>query len=143
MPLGVSYVEPSWFDRRIVSRLPFAARLMSRLTGDAILRIRGRRSGVPRTTLARLITVGQARYVVSIRGETQWARNLRAAAEAMLTEKGGRTSRIRAVEVDGEERHAVVAAFLASSNFAETRRIMSEMLPAAEQHPVFRIEPQP
>lgn len=116
------------------------ARLMAALTGDSVLHIRGRRSGRLRTTLARPIAVGGARYVVAIRGETQWARNLRAAGEALLRERG-QVTLVRATEVKGDERRAVVAAFLASSNYAPTRRIMSEILPMAEQHPVFRIEP--
>ena len=113
---------------------------MSRLTGDAVLQVRGRRSGRLRTTLARTIAVGGKRYVVGIRGETQWARNLRVAGDALLQEKG-RVARVRAKEALGDERRAVVEAFLASSNYAPTRRIMSEILPRPEQHPVFRIEP--
>lgn len=119
---GQTYQQPSWFERRVIAGVPFAARLTSLLTGDAILQIRGRRSGRLRTTLARPIGVGGSRYIVAIRGETQWARNLRAVGEALLREKGV-TVRVRAVEADGNERRAVVEAFLASSKFAATRRI--------------------
>jgi hypothetical protein len=90
--------------------------------------------------MARTLEVGGRRYVVAIRGETNWARNLRAAGEALLREKG-KVTPVRASEVQGDERRAVVEAFLASSNYATTRRIMSETLPRPEQHPVFRIEP--
>ena len=79
------------------------------------------------------------RYVVAIRGETEWARNLRAAGKALIRDKG-RVARVRAIEASGDERRAVVEAFLASSNYAPTRHIMSEILPKPEQHPVFRIE---
>lgn len=141
-----NYLRPSWFERRVIARIPGAdlaiARLMSRMTGDAILQVRGRRSGRIRTTLARTLAVGGSRYIVAIRGETQWARNLRATGDALLREKG-KVTRVRATEAQGDERRAVVEAFLASTNYATTRRIMSEALPRPEQHPVFRIEPFP
>jgi deazaflavin-dependent oxidoreductase (nitroreductase family) len=134
------YLKPSWFERRVIGAAPGAASLMSRLTGDAVLRVRGRRSGRVRTTLARPITVGGSRYLVAITGETQWARNLRAASEAMLRQKGD-SRRITAMEVHGTERQAVFDAFLASSRIAATRRILTEVLPDSGQHPVFKIQP--
>ncbi|HEX2647814.1 MAG TPA: hypothetical protein VHO95_11355, partial [Candidatus Dormibacteraeota bacterium] len=78
-------------------------------------------------------------YIVAIRGQTQWARNLRAAGEAIVFDKGV-TSRMRATEAQSKERQAAVRAFLASSSYAPTRRIMTEVLPEADQHPVFRLE---
>jgi len=108
--------------------------------GDPALQVRGRRSGRLRTTLARPIVVGESRYLLAIPGETQWARNLRAAGEAVLRHKGeGR--RISAVEVHGTERQAVFDAFLASRRYAATRRILTEVLPDPGQHPVFKIQP--
>lgn len=116
------------------------ARLMARVTGDAILEVRGRRSGRIRRTLARPITVDQATYVVAIRGDTDWSRNLRAAGEARMW-RAEEWRRVRATEVEGEERRRVVEAFVTSSRFAATRRIMTEQLPSADDHPTFRIEP--
>lgn len=134
------YIPPTWFDRRLVGSIPLLARLMSAATGDVVLKISGRQSGTTRTTMARPLTFGGKRYLVAIRGETQWARNLRAAGQAVVEEKG-RPSQIRATEVFGDERKAVVEAFLASTKYPETRRILSEVLPHPTQHPVFRIEP--
>jgi F420H(2)-dependent quinone reductase len=138
------YLKPSWFARRIIAAVPGADRitawLMSHLTGDAVLRVRGRRSGRVRTTLGRPITVGEGRYLMAITGETQWARNLRSAGLAVLREKG-KSRRINAVEVHGVERQAVFDAFLASSRYAPTQRILTEVLPDPGQHPVFKIQP--
>ncbi len=75
---------------------------MSLMTGDAFLQVRGRRPVRVMTTLARPVTVGDHRYIVSIRGDTQWSRNLRVAGEALLREKG-RTTRIRPTEVHADE----------------------------------------
>jgi hypothetical protein len=33
-------VKPSWFERPIIAAIPIAARLMSLLTGDAVLQVR-------------------------------------------------------------------------------------------------------
>ena len=133
------YLKPSWFERRVVGAVPGTAGLMSRITGDAVLQVRGRRSGRVRTTLARAITVGGSRYLVAITGETQWARNLRASGEAVLRQRGEST-RISAAEVHGSERQAVFDAFLASSRYAATRRILTEVLPDPSQHPVFKVQ---
>ena len=83
--------------------------------------------------------VGGKRYLVAIRGETQWARNLRASGMAVLR-KRGESTRISTVEVHGDERRAVVEGFVRSSKYAPTRRIMTDVLPDPDQHPVFRIE---
>jgi deazaflavin-dependent oxidoreductase (nitroreductase family) len=116
-----------------------AALAMSRLTGDAVLQVRGRRTSRLRTTLARTINVDGKRYVVAIRGETNWARNLRAAGQALLR-VGGKSQPVTAVEVHDDERAAVIAAFVASSKYAPTRRILTDLLPNPDEHPVFRIE---
>ena len=116
------------------------ARVMSLITRDAMLQVRGRRSGRMRTTLARVIEVRGNRYLLAIRGETQWARNLRAAGDAVLRERGA-SKRVRAIEVDDAERQAVFEAYLDSSNYAPTRRILTDLLPNADEHPVFKIQP--
>ena len=51
-----------------------------------------------------------ARYLVSPRGETHWARNLRAAGEADLHTRRG-LEHIRVVELGSAERDAVVKAY--------------------------------
>ncbi len=138
------YLKPSWFYRHVIAAVPGADRvvaaLMAWVTGDAVLIVQGRRSGRPRATNARPIKVGGHRYLVAIRGETNWARNLRARGEAVLVEKG-RAERVSAVEAEGEERRAVVEAFFATSRYSATRRILSEVLPDPADHPVFRLMP--
>jgi hypothetical protein len=83
--------------------------------------------------------IGSKRYLVGIRGDTHWARNLRAAGQATLRWRGV-AQRITVIEAIGTERDEVVRAYLATSNYTPTRRIMTEVLPKPEQHPVFRID---
>jgi hypothetical protein len=49
--------------------------------------------------------------------------------------------RVLAIEVEDDERRTVVERFVNSSPLASTRRIMTELLPSADDHPTFRIEP--
>jgi deazaflavin-dependent oxidoreductase (nitroreductase family) len=49
------------------------------VAGTQALRVRGRKSGKVRGVVINLLTVDGVDYVVSPRGNTQWARNVRAA----------------------------------------------------------------
>ena len=49
------------------------------VAGTRALRVRGRKSGKQRGVVINLLTVDGVDYVVSPRGNTQWARNVRAA----------------------------------------------------------------
>lgn len=73
------------------------------IAGTRALRVRGRTSGEPRTVVINLLTVEGRDYVVSPRGNTQWARNARAAGE-VETGPRWRRRRVRVVEVaDGDK----------------------------------------
>jgi deazaflavin-dependent oxidoreductase (nitroreductase family) len=49
------------------------------IAGTTVLRVRGRKTGKVRGVVINLLTVDGRDYVVSPRGNTQWARNARAA----------------------------------------------------------------
>lgn len=66
---------------------------------DILLTVRGRRSGVSRTTPVAICEHGGRRGLISPFGENNWARNLRAAGRATI-QFGGRREEIRAVELD-------------------------------------------
>ena len=101
--------------------------------------MRGRKSGkVLKVPMDPPFEWNGTRYFVSPRGETHWARNLRAAGEADLRTRRG-LEHVRVVEIDGAERDAVVKTY-ASTITCNCRRSM-ELLPDPADHPVFRIEP--
>jgi deazaflavin-dependent oxidoreductase (nitroreductase family) len=127
------YLRPSWLQRRL------EAPLMSRLPRQPVLRVRGRTSGSIRAIPVRPIVVAGSTYLVSLPGESNWARNLRAAGTAELRdERVWRT--IRATEVFGQERATAVATYLATSTFGPTKRLLTERLPDPDDHPVFRVD---
>ena len=70
---------------------------------NRLVTIRGRKSGLPRTTPLAVIQVGGRRWVWSPWGESQWVRNLRAAGRATITQRG-RTEEVTATELDPAER---------------------------------------
>ena len=70
---------------------------------NGLLTVRGRKSGVPRTTPLAIIEIDGRRWVWSPWGETQWVRNLRAAGEATITVRR-HDQRVRATELTPDER---------------------------------------
>lgn len=65
------------------------------IAGSRALRVRGRKSGVVRGVVVNVLRVDGIDYLVSPRGNTQWARNVRAAGAVQL----GPRWRRRAVRV--------------------------------------------
>jgi deazaflavin-dependent oxidoreductase (nitroreductase family) len=70
---------------------------------NRLVTIRGRKSGLPRTTPLAVIEVGGRRWVWAPWGEVQWVRNLRAAGRATIAVRG-RTEEVNATELDPTER---------------------------------------
>jgi deazaflavin-dependent oxidoreductase (nitroreductase family) len=65
---------------------------------DVLLTVRGRKTGLPRTTPVTICENGPRRGLISPFGETHWARNLRAAGRASVR-FGKRREEVRAVEL--------------------------------------------
>jgi len=69
---------------------------------NALLAVRGRKSGLMRTNPVAVIARGGRRWVIGTFGDVNWVRNLRAAGEAMLT-TGRRRESLHAVELTQAE----------------------------------------
>jgi deazaflavin-dependent oxidoreductase (nitroreductase family) len=135
VPDAVPYVRPPLVVRRLFN--PVAMRLG--ISGTETLSVRGRRSGEIRRVPVIPVDYADERYLVSPRGETQWARNLRVAGEAELEFRRRGARRFRATEVPVAERAPVIAAYrrVAGRAVASFFRDM----PDPADHPVFRLEP--
>jgi deazaflavin-dependent oxidoreductase (nitroreductase family) len=72
---------------------------------NALITIRGRKSGLPRTTPLALIEVSGRRWIWAPWGDVQWVRNLRAAGRATITVRR-RTEEVTATELDPAQRVA-------------------------------------
>jgi deazaflavin-dependent oxidoreductase (nitroreductase family) len=84
-----------------IAKVLLAARVPMGFNG--LITIRGRRSGLPRTTPLAIIAVSGRRWVWSPWGDVQWVRNLRAAGRATITVRG-RAEEVTATELDPTQR---------------------------------------
>jgi hypothetical protein len=126
------YARPGVFLSKVVNPILVA------LGRRTVLSVRGRQSGrLHKIPMDPPFKWNGTRYLVSPRGETDWARNLRAAGEADLHTRR-HVEHVRVVEVRGEERDAVVKTY-ASTITCNCLRYMKQ-LPDPGDHPVFRIE---
>lgn len=112
-----------------------------------MLHVRGRRGGRARPVPVFLLHLRGRRYLVAPRGETGWARNLRATGRGELR-RGRRRRRFAAEEVHGEEREAAVAAYVRRFGWLTGRFFALPRGPThhdvreiAGRHPTFRLHP--
>lgn len=116
---------------------------------NALITIRGRKSGMPRTTPVALVEIEGKRWVIGTFGDTNWVRNLRASGAATLT-VGRRREEVVASELDLEGRTGFfrdvlgpyvrrlrIGALLLSVLGA--REILDDPKAAAERRPVFEL----
>jgi deazaflavin-dependent oxidoreductase (nitroreductase family) len=135
---------------------PLASRLLRAglpLGPNALLTVRGRKSGQPRTTPVAIVEVGGKRWVIGTFGEVNWVRNLRAAGSATIT-IGAREEKVAAAELSREEAARFFAEVLAPYvrglrigrsllSLLGARDILDEPKLAAERRPVFELSPAP
>ena len=95
--------------RHIPSWVPLFNRLAKPLIAlgvpmgpDVLITVRGRKTGMPRTTPVTICEYGGRRGFISPFGETNWARNLRAAGIATIR-FGRRSESVRTVELGHED----------------------------------------
>ena len=106
------YEEPNRAARAANAAIRWLAEMGISIAGTRALRVRGRKSGKQRGVVINLLTVDGVDYLVSPRGNTQWARNVRAAG---VVEMGPswRSERLRVSEVDDAAKPEVLRRYLA------------------------------
>lgn len=110
--MATQYQEPSRAARAANAAIRWLAETGVSIAGTRALRIRGRKTGKPRSVVVNLLSVDGVDYLVSPRGNTQWARNVRAAG---VVEMGPRWHPKRALvrEVDDAAKPAILRRYLA------------------------------
>jgi hypothetical protein len=81
------------------------------IQGSTAVRVRGRTSGQLRGVVVNLLEIDGRRYLVSPRGNTQWARNARAAGEVELG-PARRSRSLRIVEVADDAKPDLLKSYL-------------------------------
>jgi deazaflavin-dependent oxidoreductase (nitroreductase family) len=116
--------------------------------GSRVLDVKGRQSGEWRSTPVNVLTIGDIRYLVAPRGETQWVKNMRVAGSGRLR-VGRRVEEFGAVEVADVDKPEILRAYLRRWKW-EVGQFFdgvgpdaseAELLAAAPSHPVFVITP--
>jgi len=154
----VGYRRPTWVRRALVNPVARSLLLRGRAGGSGeqnllrVLRVPGRSSGRLYDVPLRIAVRDGRQYVVSLTGQTEWARNLRAAAGGRLL-YGDRSDPVAAVELGPDEKvdflrwYCTVPAHRLSVRAGLRLNPRSpapeELARAARQHPVFRLMPDP
>ena len=116
---------------------------------NALITVRGRKSGLPRTTPVALVEINGRRWVIGTFGDTNWVRNLRAAGEATVS-VGRRREEVKAAELVGEDRISFFRDVLTPYvkrlrigtlllSLLGARDIVDDPAGAAEKRPVFEL----
>lgn len=141
--------RPGWFTAHVFNPLvALLTRFGVSLAGSRVLEVRGRSSGQLRRTPVNLLTFEAQRYLVAPRGETQWARNLRASGQGRLL-VGRRSESFTASELGDDEKPPVLRAYLERWKFevgvffdgVGPDSSDEQLRAAAPKHPVFRLGP--
>jgi deazaflavin-dependent oxidoreductase (nitroreductase family) len=145
-----AYRRPSALYRHIQWLGVFLASLGLVPETVVVLEVRGRRSGKPRRNVVVRTTYQGEHYLVALAGESEWVRNVRAAAGRAVI-RHGRAQKADLVEVPVDERPPIIWAYLHRSGWSspsqEARHYfglrpdpsLEEIRPIVERYPVFRI----
>lgn len=126
------YHKSGFFDNKVLGPLVTRLRLAPSLT------IRGRTSGRAYTMPVLPLEYEGRRYLVAPRGNTNWARNLRAVGEGELRLRG-RKIRFKATEIPSAQRGPLVAAYVQQHGKKYGGFVAKEfeLMPDPADHPVF------
>lgn len=107
-----------------------------------LITVRGRKSGLSRTTPVAVVELDGKRYLSSPYGVVDWVRNLRVAKKAILT-RGRRAETLKAMELSPREGGLVLKALITGSGPFDRYYGVTPGAPledfelAAVKHPVF------
>jgi hypothetical protein len=110
--MSTRYEEPNRAARVGNAVIRWLAELGISIAGTRALRVRGRKTGKQHAVVINLLTVDGVDYLVSPRGNTQWARNVRAAGVVEMGPRW-RHQRARVAEVDDAAKPEVLRRYLA------------------------------
>jgi deazaflavin-dependent oxidoreductase (nitroreductase family) len=109
--MTVRYDTPNFAARAVNELFRLLAEAGISVAGTRALRVRGRKTGKIRGVVVNLLTVDDRDYVVSPRGNTQWARNARAAG-SVQTGPRWRSREVRVAEVADDDKPDLLKRYL-------------------------------
>ena len=145
--LANHYKAPGRVTRSVVNPLVSAlVKLGVPLKGAGVLSVRGRTTGDWRSVPVNPLSFEGEQFLVAPRGETQWVKNMRAAASGRIR-RGRRTHEFTAVELDDAMKPQVLRAYLkewawevgAFFDGVGADSTDEQLASIAPKHPIFRI----
>ena len=144
--MTVRYDEPNLAARAGNEVIRWLAEAGVSIAGTRALRVRGRKTGKLRGVVINLLSVDGRDYVVSPRGNTQWARNARAAG-SVETGPRWRSREVRIAEVADDAKPQLLRRYLGRWYWEVKGRVGGltpestddEMGAAASSIPVFEL----
>jgi deazaflavin-dependent oxidoreductase (nitroreductase family) len=137
-----TYRKPGAVTRRILNPLlALAMRMGISIWGGRALEVRGRKSGEMRRTPVNLLTYEGREYLVSPRGDSQWARNVRADEGRLVLVLGRRHEQRVATELSDAEKPPVLRAYLKRWKM-EVGVFFDGVGPASSEEELQRIAPR-
>lgn len=128
------YVRDGFIMTRLVNPL------MTSFSLGTILIVKGRKTGKTiKVPLGIPFELEGKRYLVAGRGNTNWARNLRAAGGGAIRSHG-HTEEFKAIELTGRDQERVVAEY--RKKMGRVVDGMFKQIPSPADHPVFLIQPR-
>ncbi|MGY4651074.1 nitroreductase/quinone reductase family protein [Mycobacterium sp. URHB0021] len=109
--MTVRYDTPNVAARAVNELFRLLAEAGISVAGTRALRVRGRKTGKIHGVVVNLLTVDDRDYVVSPRGNTQWARNARAAG-SVQTGPRWRSREVRVAEVADDDKPDLLKRYL-------------------------------
>jgi hypothetical protein len=127
------YIKPSWFFARIFNPAVLATGVLN----SEPMTVIQRRSKLPQTIPMTPVDVDGVKYLVSVRGETDWVKTVRANPHIKLP-KSDPTDYVP-TEMPIEARKTILQAYEATASTATAR--LFRQLPQDDDHPVFALTP--
>lgn len=147
------YRRPRWLRRQTNRIVAWLAGIGLTPANTVRLEVRGRRTGRVRAFVVTTATWRGEQYLVSLAGESDWVRNLRAADGDAVIRHGYR-HHVRTIELPVEQRAPVLSAYLGKRALSkspsgaardyfgvEPNPPLDELERIAERYPVFRVVP--
>ena len=104
---------PPWWVARLTPLVRLLLRVGVPLGPNALITIRGRKTGLQRTTPLAIVEFDGRRWIWAPWGDVHWVRNLRSAGRATIRQRGV-TGDVRATELDRAQRIAFFRETLAT-----------------------------
>ena len=146
------YRKPGWLTKHVFNRLvALATKAGISVWGSRVLEVRGRKTGLARTTPVNLLSLGDRQYLVSPRGETEWVRNVRADGGKLDLLVGSKRQHYIGREIPDADKVDVLRGYLRRWK-AEVGVFFDGVGPdstddqiraIADKHPVFQLETAP